>query len=140
MNEVGLVNRNLAKVVSEQGHQDFLMVVDAGFAIPLGVETIDISLGENNPMVVDVLSELRKFHSVEKMILAKQTKETSPSLFNKISTMWGNDVEIEVVEHTELKQISKTVKAVIRTGDFTAYGNVILVSGAGNRWFCEVKD
>lgn len=140
MQEVGLVNRNLAKVISEQGHQDFLMVVDAGFAIPLGVETIDISLGENNPMVVDVLSELRKFHSVEKMILAKQTKETSPSLFNKISTMWGNDVEIEVVEHTELKQISKTVKAVIRTGDFTAYGNVILVSGAGNRWFCEVKD
>ena len=140
MKEVGLVNRNLAKVISEQGHQDFLMVVDAGFAIPLGVETIDISLGENNPMVVDVLSELRKFHSVEKMILAKQTKETSPSLFNKISTMWGNDVEIEVVEHAELKQISKTVKAVIRTGDFTAYGNVILVSGAGNRWFCEVKD
>jgi D-ribose pyranase len=73
------------------------------------------------------------------MILAKQTKETNPSLFNKISTAWGNDIEIEVVDHSELKQISKTVKAVIRTGDFTAFGNVILVSGAGNRWFCEIK-
>ena len=139
MKEIGLINRNLAKVVAEQGHQDLLMVVDAGFAIPLGVETIDISLSENNPMVVDVLTVLRKFHSVEKMILAKQTKETNPSLFNKISTAWGNDIEIEVVEHSELKQISKTVKAVIRTGDFTAFGNVILVSGAGNRWFCEIK-
>jgi D-ribose pyranase len=139
MKEIGLINRNLAKVVAEQGHQDLLMVVDAGFAIPLGVETIDISLSENNPMVVDVLTVLKKFHSVEKMILAKQTKETNPSLFNKISTAWGNDIEIEVVEHSELKQISKTVKAVIRTGDFTAFGNVILVSGAGNRWFCEIK-
>jgi D-ribose pyranase len=139
MNEVGLINRNLAKVVAEQGHQDLLMVVDAGFAIPLEVETIDISLSENKPMVLEVLAELKKFHSVEKMILAKQTKETNPSLFNKISTIWGNDIEIEVVDHSELKQISKTVKAVIRTGDFTAFGNVILVSGAGNRWFCEVK-
>ena len=139
MKEIGLINRNLAKVVAEQGHQDLLMVVDAGFAIPLGVETIDLSLSENNPMVVDVLTVLRKFHSVEKMIVAKQTKETNPSLFNKISTAWGNDIEIEVVEHSELKQISKTVKAVIRTGDFTAFGNVILVSGAGNRWFCEIK-
>jgi D-ribose pyranase len=137
MKEVGLVNRNLAKVIAEQGHQDLLMVVDAGFAIPLGVETIDISLGENNPMVLEVLAELRKFHSVEKMILAKQTKETSPTLFNRISTAWGNDIEVEVVDHTELKQISKTVKAIIRTGDFTAYGNVILVSGAGGRWYCE---
>jgi len=132
-----LINRNLAKVVAEQGHQDLLMVVDAGFAIPLGVETVDISLSENNPMVLDVLAELRKFHSVEKMILAKQTQETNPTLFNKISTMWGNDIEIEVVDHSELKQISKTVKAIIRTGDFTAFGNVILVSGAGGRWYCE---
>ena len=139
MKEVGLINRNLAKVVAEQGHQDLLMVVDAGFAIPLGVETVDISLSENNPMVLDVLAELRKFHSVEKMILAKQTQETNPTLFNKISTAWGNNIEIEVIDHSELKQISKTVKAIVRTGDFTAYGNVILVSGAGNRWFCEIK-
>jgi len=139
MKEVGLINRNLAKVVAEQGHQDLLMVVDAGFAIPSGVETVDISLSENKPMVLEVLGELRKFYSVEKMILANQTKETNPSLFNKISTIWGNDIEIEVIEHSALKQISKTVKAIVRTGDFTAYGNVVLVSGAGDRWFCENK-
>jgi D-ribose pyranase len=139
MKEVGLINRNLAKVVAEQGHQDLLMVVDAGFAIPSGVETIDISLSENKPVVLDVLAELRKFYSVEKMILANQTKETNPTLFNRISTIWGNDIEVEVVDHSELKQISKTVKAIVRTGDFTAYGNVVLVSGAGDRWFCENK-
>lgn len=139
MKEVGLINRFVSKVVSEQGHQDQLMVVDAGFAIPLGVETIDISLRENVPTVCEVLSELRKFFSVEKMILAKQTKEVNPSLFCKISEIWGEDTVVEVVDHSELKRISKSVKAVIRTGDFTAYGNVILVSGAGARWYCENK-
>ena len=84
MNEVGLINRRIAKVVAEQGHKDLLMVVDAGFAIPLGIEVVDLSLKKNNPMVLEVLAELRKYHSVEQLILAKQTKDTNPTLFNMI--------------------------------------------------------
>jgi len=49
----------------------------------------------------------------------------------------GENNPVESIDHAEFKQIAKTAKAVIRTGDFTAYGNVILVSGAGDRWFCE---
>lgn len=138
MKEIGMINRDVSRVVSEQGHQDLLMVVDAGFAIPVGIETIDISLAENVPMVLDVLTELKKYHSVEKMILAKQTQDINPTLFKKITQVWGEDMEVEVIDHAALKQMSKTVKAVIRTGDFTAYGNVILVSGAGDRWFTEI--
>jgi len=137
MKEVGTVNRGIAKVISEQGHNDLLMVVDAGFAIPKEIEVVDISLGENNPMVLTVLAELRKYFSVEKMIMANQTKEISPTLFDAISKSFGGNIPVETIEHAELKQLSKTVKAVIRTGDFTAYGNVILVSGAGPRWYCE---
>ena len=140
MKEVGVINRSIAKVLSEQGHQDLLMVVDAGFAIPNEVECIDISLGENSPMVLTVLAELKKFYSVEKMILASQTKATSPSLFDAISKSFGDKIPVDIVDHSDLKLLSKTVKAIIRTGDFTAYGNVILVSGAGNRWFCEIND
>ena len=137
MKELGIINRSISKVLSEQGHNDLLMVVDAGFAIPKEVEVVDISLGENKPMVLEVLAELRKFFSVEKMIIANQTKDVSPSLFNAISNSFGENIPVEIIDHTELKHLAKTVKAVIRTGDFTAYGNVILVSGAGNRWYCE---
>ena len=56
MKEVGIINRSIAKVLSEQGHQDLLMVVDAGFAIPKEVEVVDISIGENKPMVIDLLA------------------------------------------------------------------------------------
>jgi len=137
MKEIGTVNRLIAQVLSEQGHQDLLMVVDAGFAIPKEVEVVDISLGENNPIVLTVLAELKKFFSVEKMIMANQTKETSPTLYMAISKSFGENMPVETIDHAELKKLAKSVKAVIRTGDFTAYGNVILVSGAGNRWFCE---
>ena len=137
MKEVGIVNRELSRLLSEQGHGDLLMVVDAGFAIPKSADVVDISLTENCPMVIDTLKELKKFFSVEKLIFADKTKEVSPTLFDKITKLIGEDVPVEIVSHPQLKEMSAKVKAVIRTGDFTAYANVILVSGAGPRWFCE---
>lgn len=137
MKEVGIINRDIAAAISKQGHTDLLMVVDAGFAIPPGVEVIDISLAENKPMVLEVLAELKKFFSVEKMVMADQTKKISPSLFKDISEAFGEGIQVETVDHSVIRDMSKSVKTVIRTGDFTAYGNVILVSGAGTRWKVE---
>lgn len=139
MKEIGIINSRIARIISEQGHGDLLMVVDAGFAIPKGLEVVDLSLSENVPMVLDVLAELEKFYSVEKMIMAKQTKDTNPTLFSKISVVWNKNCDLEIIDHNELKGKAKEAKAVIRTGDFTAYGNVILVSGAGDRWYIEKK-
>ena len=87
------------------------MVVYAGFAIPNKIDVVDISLSENTPKVTEVLEVLCQFCSVEKMIIANETNM--------------------------LKKLSKNVKAIIRTGDLTAYSNVILVSAAGDRWFFE---
>ena len=74
------------------------------------------------------------------MILAKQTSDRNPDLFGRIVESFGDDVEIELVDHATLKEISQKSKSIIRTGDFTAFGNVILISGAGNRWYTEKKD
>ena len=137
MKETGAINRGIDAAISKQGHGDLLMVTDAGFAIPLGVEVIDLSLDENKPMVLEVLEMLNKYYSVEKLIMANETKNISPTLFSNISKAFGDGVPVETIEHAALKAMSKTVKAIIRTGDFTAYGNVILVSGAGGRWKVE---
>jgi len=136
MKEVGIVNRELARLLSEQGHGDMLMIVDAGFAIPKHADVVDISLTENCPMVIDTLQEIKKFFSVEKLIFADKTQEVSPTLFDNITGLFGG-APVEIVTHPQIKELSAKVKAVIRTGDFTAYANVILVSGAGPRWYCE---
>ncbi len=137
MKEIGIVNFKIATVISEQGHGDMLLITDAGFAIPPDVEVIDISLSENVPMVVDVLKELEKYFSVETMYMSIETQEVNPSHFNEVSGAFGPGVEVETMPHADLKKLSKEVKAVIRTSDFTAYGNVILESGAGDRWYVE---
>jgi D-ribose pyranase len=136
MKEIGILNRNLDRVLSKQGHGDLLLVTDAGFAIPEGLDIVDISLDVNQPQVLDVLHTLKKVFSVEKMIMANETKQSNPSFFDKVSKVWG-EIPVETVDHVELKELSKRVKGVIRSGDFTAFGNVILVSGSGDRWYSE---
>lgn len=137
MKEVGMLNGAIDSALNRQGHMDLMMVVDAGFPCPDSVELIDIALSAGVPSILDVLAELKRYHSVEKLVMAQDTREHNPTHFAKVSQAFGPGVEVEVIPHTELKQRSHAVKTIIRTGDFTAWGNVMLVSGAGNRWKME---
>ncbi len=137
MKEVGMINGHIDSALTRQGHMDLMMVVDAGFPCPDEVELIDIALSEGVPQILDVLAELRKVHSVEKIVMAQDTRDHNPTYFDKVAKSFGDKVEIEVIPHTELKERSHNVKTIIRTGDFTAWGNVMLVSGPGGRWQME---
>lgn len=53
-------------------------------------------------------------------------------MFARLTGLFDKDVEVECVPHTEFKQRSKGVKAVVRTAD---YSNILQISGAGPRWF-----
>jgi len=137
MKETGFLNQEISHVISIMGHMDELIVCDAGFPIPLGVQTVDISLAKDKPTVLELLEELIKHFSVEKLVMANETKDVSPTRFNAIAGFFPKNIPVETIPHTEFKQRSTKVKAIIRTGDFTAYSNVLLVSGAGDRWYVE---
>ena len=134
-----MLNGHIDAALTRQGHGDLMMVVDAGFACPDQVEVIDIALREGAPTVLEVLAELRKVHSVEKIVMANETRDHNPTYFKSAAKASGKSVEIEVFPHIEFKQRSHQAKTIVRTGDFTAWGNVMLVSGAGNRWKIEKK-
>lgn len=138
MKRHGILNREIADVLAMSGHMDTLCVCDAGFPIPLGIRTVDIALSDNNPGIIDTLKEILKEFCVEKVILAQQTKDTSPTMFTNMLKLFEG-VEVEVVEHPEFKKRSKEVKAIIRTGEFTCFSNIILVAGTDEkRWYREV--
>lgn len=137
MKEIGMLNRQIDSALNRQGHMDGLMVVDAGFPCPDDVELIDIALAPGRPSILEVLAEIAPVHSVEKVVLAEETREHNPSHFGKVAAAFGKGVAVEVIPHTELKERSHEVKTIVRTGDFTAWGNVLLVSGAGPRWTVE---
>lgn len=137
MKEIGLLNSDIADVISRLGHMDEVIVCDAGFPIPLGVRTVDIALAANQPSLLDVLLVLLHDFSVEKIVLAEEAQAHSPTRFAAITAIFDPEVVVETIPHTTFKERSKSVKAIIRTGDFTAYSNVLLVSAGGPRWFVE---
>ena len=140
MRETGTINREISDVLSTMGHTDELIVCDAGLPIPLEVRTVDLSLARNKPTVLEVLAEIREHFSVEKLVLADETMNISPTRFAAISELFGKEMPVEMIPHAQFKQRAKEVKAIIRTGDFTAYSNVLLVSAGGDRWYFEQRD
>lgn len=140
MKELGFLNGQVDAALNRQGHMDLMLVVDAGFPVPDHVQLIDIALRPDTPSVPEVLGELAKVHSVEKLILAEETRRHNPSYFKAVTQNHWPQAEIEVIAHTALKELSHKAKTIIRTGDFTAWANTILVSGAGERWKLEVPE
>ena len=137
MIEKGILNRDLATLLSKMGHGDLLMICDAGFAIPDGLPVVDLSLAVNVPTVDDVMTEILKFFSVEKVCFAQEQRDSNPAKLGRLLAALGETVEQETVSHVELKRRAHSVKGVIRTGDFCAFTNLILVSGPGDRWITE---
>lgn len=138
MTETGILNREIAAQIAKMGHTDMMLIADAGLAVPNTTPVIDISLKENIPTSIEVLEEVLKHFSVEKIIYSQATADVSPSREKEFLKHFDENVEVEVVPHALLRdELTRKVKFVIRTGDFTANSNIILVSAGGPRWYCE---
>ena len=132
-----VLNEGINTAIASIGHLDTLGIVDAGYPIPLGVTRVDLALREGMPAFMDVLNTILEDFIVESFIIARETVETSPQRVGEIREALPGCPE-EAVPHVEFKQHMLQAKAVIRSGEFTPYSNVILVSGVDlPRWFKE---
>ena len=128
LKKVGVLNRDISEVIASMGHNDMLVIADAGLPIPDGVQRIDLALRKDVPgFLITVETILQELH-VEKAYIARETFSISPYIGKQLRELLEG-VQIIDVNHDELKQLSSHAKAVVRTGEFTPYANVILVSG-----------
>jgi D-ribose pyranase len=134
-----ILNEGINTAIASIGHLDLLGVVDAGYPVPLGVARIDLALRQGMPAFMDVLNTILEDFIVESFIIARETIDSSPHRAEEIREALGRCPE-EVVPHVEFKQCMKQAKAVIRTGEFTPFSNVILVSGVDlPKWWKNKK-
>jgi D-ribose pyranase len=128
MKKTGILNKDISEVVASLGHQDTLAIADAGLPIPAETRRIDLALTEGIPSFLDTLRVVLTEMQVEQAIVAEEMLETSPNVYQAIKELLG-DVSIETVTHLIFKEKTRSARAVIRTGEFTPYANVILVAG-----------
>jgi D-ribose pyranase len=124
----GIVNPAINSLLSRVRHTNTLIITDRGFPTLQGTETIDISLMEDIPRVLDVLRGVRlNFHCGKGYMAAefrnhcsRETLECYENGLVGIAMTWE--------PHVELKVRARNVLGVIRTGDTTRYGNLLLES------------
>ena len=129
MKKIGTINQPISSVIAGLGHTDTLVVADAGLPIPRETLRIDLALTAGIPTFCDTLRVVLEEMCVEQAIVADEMLEMSPNVYLAVRELLG-DVPIKTVPHATFKEQIRTSRAVIRTGEFTPYANVILVAGA----------
>jgi len=127
--KAGIINQPISAVISGLGHTDTITISDAGLPIPATTERIDLALTTGVPSFLQTLQVILEELHVEKAIVAEEMKSVSPQIFETVSQILG-EVPIELVPHISFKEQTADSRAIIRTGEFTPYANIILVSGA----------
>ena len=144
MKKSGILNTELLRTVSDMGHGNLLFIVDRGFPFPVHdlTKKIDLAVGHNIPRFLEVVAVVLEDLEIEKAIIANETETVSPDVYRELLKIFrsvknkGMDIVIEKIPHDRFKHIGlrgaeegEEVKAIVRTGEFTPYSNVILVSG-----------
>jgi D-ribose pyranase len=128
MKKTALINYRLSGVIAGMGHTDTIAVADSGLPIPRGTERIDLALTRGIPGFIDTLKVIFTELDVEEAVIASEMKEKSPGVYKEVVKLLG-DIPIKEVKHEQLKDMTKDCKAVVRTGEYTSYCNIILNSG-----------
>ena len=129
MKKGGVINQPIASIISGMGHTDTITIADAGLPIPSTTERIDLALTTGVPSFLQTLQVILEEFLVEKAIVAEEMKAISPHIYGEVSKILG-DVPIELVPHVLFKEQTAHSRAIVRTGEYTPYANIILVAGA----------
>lgn len=133
MKKHGILNSDIASVLSYLGHKDQILIADAGLPVPDHVLRIDLALKPGLPSFLDVLDEILNDMYVEAYTVAEEIDTHNPSMAQAIQQRLPNREAVKV-SHETFKSLSHEVKAIIRTGEVTPYANIILQS---NVFFAE---
>ena len=128
MKKVGTLNQPLSEVIAGLGHMDQLVIGDAGLPIPKEVQRIDLALTQGVPTFLETLQVILEEVRVESAIIAEEMIDVSPEIYEQVKKLLP-DIPLKSIPHTEFKGQTKSARAVVRTGEFTPYANIILVSG-----------
>ena len=128
MKKSTLINSEISYEISKMGHTDSIVVCDSGLPIPSGVKRIDLALKKGLPTFLDTLDTILEEIEVEEVIIAEEIIEASNDLYKEIEKRFSN-ITITTVSHEDFKMLTKESKAIVRTGEFTPYANIILKSG-----------
>ncbi len=124
-----ILNPQLLSLLARVRHTNSIVIADRGFPFWPQIETVDISLCDGIPTVLQVLGAIRHdFHAAEAYMAAEFLKENTARTRSQFAKALEG-IALTYEPHIEFKKRVPAAIGLIRTGDTIQYANMILVSG-----------
>ena len=128
MLKTGILNPQIQSLLARVRHTNTLVIADRGFPFWPQVETVDISLIDDIPTVLDVVRAVRLNFGIGRAWMAAEflqqnSGETRASFASALA-----GVAVAYEPHLDFKQRVPSALGLIRTGDTIQYANVIIES------------
>ena len=124
----GILNPHINSLLARVRHTNTLVIADRGFPFWPTIETVDISLVDDVPTVLQVLEAIKSNFVIGQVVMAQEfLDENTPEVRARFAKAVG-DVLITYEPHDQFKTRVPQAIGLIRTGETVQYANMILVS------------
>lgn len=124
----GILNPSINSLLSRVRHTNTLVIADRGLPFWPEIETIDISLVDGIPSVLDVLTAIRQNFVVGKAWMAEEFLANNSKAVTDHFGIAFEGVALTHEPHVEFKRRVPLAIGLIRTGETIQYANMILES------------
>ncbi len=125
----GILNPQILALLARVRHTNALIIADRGFPFWPQIETVDISLVDDVPTVLQVLAAVRQNFQAAQAVMAREfvANNSATTRARFVRALAG--VPLKYEPHVRFKQRVPAAIGLIRTGDATPHANLILISG-----------
>lgn len=136
MKKSALINSELSYLAATMGHTDEITICDAGLPIPDASQRVDLALIPGIPAFIDTVKALLSEMTIEGVVIAEEFQQVSPNHHQELmavldneQSQTGKEIRITYLAHEDFKAQTVHSKAIVRTGEFTPYANIIFQAG-----------
>jgi D-ribose pyranase len=124
----GILNPAINSLLSRVRHTNTVVIADRGFPYWPQIETVDISLADDVPRVLEVFKAIQANFVIGKIVMAEEFRRANDlHTVHSFEQSFG-EIPVTFEPHTQFKLRVPMAIGLIRTGDTVQYANMILES------------
>ena len=129
MIKTGPLNPHVLSLLARVRHTNALVIADRGFPFWPGIETVDLSLVDGVPTVLQVLAAVRPNFVVTEAYMAQEFLRVNALATRRAYAAALRGVRVTHEPHLDFKKRVPGAIGLIRSGDTVQYANMVLISG-----------
>ena len=125
----GILNPQILSLLARARHTNAIVIADRGFPFWPMIETVDVSVVDNLPSVLQLIAAVLANHNFTQAFMAKEFLKNNFKNTQQQFARALKRIQTTFEPHIEFKKRVPHAIGLIRTGDTVQYANTILISG-----------